>query len=235
MRAQGLTPDPWQAELITCHARQIMTLCTRRAGKSQSVACRVLSRCLTRKTYVLVHNPTGDQSKEFLQLVRDMNEAMGSPLPLLRNSLTEMKWLNGSRVHAKADSPKGSRGPTPDLIVLDEAAQISDELYHSIKPMMLLGKAEMMAMSTPYGKDGWFFNLWDSASAMEHWKTFHITADECPRIDRLVLEEHRATMPPRWFDQEYYCVFNNAIDSVFGKEVIESACKMDDAFLPLAL
>ncbi len=212
-----------------------MTLCTRRAGKSQSVACRTLARCLLKKTHVRVYNPTGDQSKEFINLAREMNDALGCPVPLKRESQTELAWINGSRMIAMPDSPKGSRGPTPDLIVLDEGAQVSDELYFSLKPMMLLGKAEMMALSTPYGKQGWFFDIWDTPAKLAHWRTFRITADECPRIDRLILEEHRATMPARWFDQEYFTVFNSAIDSVFGKEVIESACKMDDAFLPLAL
>jgi len=235
MKAVGLTPDPWQADLITCRARQIMALCTRRAGKSQATACRVLSKCLTRRTYVRVHNPTGEQSQEFLQLAREMNDALGCPVPLIRESLTELAWVNGSRLKARPDSPRGARGPTPDIVVLDEAAQVSDELYLSLKPMMLLGKAEMMALSTPFGKLGWFFEIWDTPKMLRHWQTFTITADDCPRIDPYILEEHRATMPPRWFDQEYYVKFNSATNSVFDKEVVESACKADDAFAPLDL
>ena len=42
-------------------------------------------------------------------------------------------------------------------------------------------------------------------------------------------------MPPRWFAQEYLCEFNDAIDAVFGKQVIESAVKFEDAFKPLAI
>ena len=223
MKAAGLSPDPWQEALIKCQAKKIIALCTRRAGKSQSTACRVLSRCLTRKTYVRVHNPTGDQSQEFLQLAREMNDAMGCPVPLIRESLSELAWINGSKIKAKPDSPRGARGPTPDIVVIDEAAQVSDELYLSLVPMMLLGKAEMMALSTPFGKQGWFFDIWDKPESLALWESFRITADDCPRIDPLVLEEHRATMPPRWFDQEYYTIFNDAIDSVFGKEVIESS------------
>jgi hypothetical protein len=214
MTAMGLNPDPWQRELITCRARQIAVLCTRRAGKSQGVAARALVRCLTSKCYTLVFSPTGDQSKEFLGLAREMNDALGCPVPLVRESLSELAWANGSRLKAKPDSPRGSRGPTPDLVIIDEGAQASDELYMSLKPMMVLGKAEMIILSTPFGKLGWFFDIWN---------------------DPAKLEEHRLTMPPRWFAQEYLCEFNDAVDAVFTLQAIHAAERADDLFLPLAM
>jgi hypothetical protein len=236
MRASGLTPDPWQAELIGSPARQIVALCTRRAGKSQAAGCRVLSRSLTRPRHgTLMFSPTEDQSKELLNYVRQLNEAIGCPVPLVRESLSELVWANGSWVKAKADSPKGSRGYTPNLIVIDEGAQVSDDLYLSVTPMLVMGQADIMALSTPFGKLGWFFDLWSSPAKMRNWSSFKITAYDCPRIDPLILEEHKATMPPRWFKQEYEVEFNDAVDSVFENEVIESACKTDDAFMPLAL
>lgn len=205
-RASGLTPDPWQSELIRCEAKRVAVLCTRRAGKSRTTAARVLARCLTRPRYKsLVFSPTEDQSKEFLNYVREMNADLGCPVPLIRESMTELAWSNGSLVKAKPDSPRGSRGFTPDLVVVDEGAQVSDELFLSINPMMALGKAEMMILSTPFGKLGWFFDIWDSPAKLAYWTQFRVTADQCPRIDRGILEEHRATMPPRWYEQEYNC------------------------------
>jgi len=235
MRAMGMQPDPWQVDLITCPARQIAALCTRRSGKTASTASRVTVRCLTQRTRALIFAPTEDQSKELLWFVREMNAALGFPVPLIRESQTELAWANGSTLKAKTDRPKSSRGPTPNLMVIDEAAQVSDELHLSILPMMVLGQCELLALTTPFGKLGWFFEMWTNQVKRAAWQTFTITAEQCPRIDRYILEEHRATMPPRWFDQEYMCVFNDAVDSVFGKSVIESACKVDDAFLPLAL
>jgi phage FluMu gp28-like protein len=203
---------------------------------SRTAAARVLARCLTKNNFqVLVFSPTEDQSKEFLSYVREMNEEIECPVPLIRESMSELAFANGSRVKAKADSPRGSRGFTPNLIVVDEGAQVSDELYLSIKPMMALGNAEMMILSTPFGKGGWFFDIWEDHEKLERWQQFRVTAYECPRINADVLEEHRQTMPPRWFNQEYLCEFNDAIDSVFSHDVIERASKIDDAYLPLEL
>lgn len=180
-------------------------------------------------------SPTEDQSKEFLGYVREMNEELGCPVPLIRESLSELAWANGSRIKAKADSPRGSRGFTPNMIVVDEGAQVSDELYLSIKPMMVLGQAEMIILSTPFGKSGWFFDIWDDERKLSQWQPFKVTAYECPRIDRAILADHAATMPPRWFNQEFLCEFNDAVDAVFGREVIERAAKLDDAYLPLEI
>jgi hypothetical protein len=235
MTAAGLTPDPWQAELIACPERQIAALCTRRSGKTRTVAARITGQSLLRPWKTLIFAPTEDQSKELLGYVREMNEALGCPVPLVSQTESRIRWANGSEVRAKADVAKSSRGFTPNAVVIDEAAQVSDELYLSVLPMLVLGRCEILALTTPYGKQGWFFDAWETPEKRAGWKTFTVTAYQCPRVNREVLEEHKATMPPRWFAQEYLCEFNDAIDAVFGKQVIESAVRFDDAFMPLAL
>lgn len=193
------------------------------------------ARSLIRRTRTLLFAPTEDQSKELLQYVREMNDALHSPVPLVGESETRLLWANGSEVKAKTDRPRSARGFTPDELVIDEAAQVSDELYLSVMPMLVLGQCAVMALTTPFGKVGWFWDIWNSPGKRAGWQTFTIDAYQCPRIRRDILAEHRATMPPRWYAQEYECVFNDAVDAVFGKSVIESAVKFDDAFAPLEI
>lgn len=236
MRMAGMAPDPWQEALIRCDARQTAVLCTRRAGKSVTTACRELAPALTmpgRKS--LVFSPTEDQSKEFLNYVRLLNDSIGCPVPLVRESMTELAWANGSIIKAKPDSPRGSRGFTPDSLVIDEGAQVSDELFLSVSPMLVLGKCRVTILSTPFGQHGWFFDIFDNPKKLARWQTFKVTALECPRIDRAVLEEHRATMPPKWFEQEYMLAFNAATHAAFGSEAIDGLFSNDDAFLPLGV
>lgn len=193
------------------------------------MADRVLVPSLIKPGHqTLVFSPTEDQSKEFLAYVAEMNEEIGCPVPLIRQSLSELAWANGSRVKAKADSPRGSRGFTPDLIVVDEGAQVSDDLYLSIKPMMALGKADMIILSTPFGKRGWFFDIWDDPQKLSKWTAFKVTAYQCPRLSPVVLAEHRATMPERWFNQEYLCEFNDAVDAAFSRDVIDAMFKLTE-------
>jgi hypothetical protein len=234
MRAIGLTPDPWQAELILAPERQVAALCTRRSGKTQAVAARVTARSLTtpgRKT--LIFSPTEDQSKELLGYVREMNDALGCPVEVSSETESRIRWVNGSEVKAKTDRPKSSRGFTPHEVVIDEAAQVSDLLYLSVAPMQALGKCDVLALTTPFGKMGWFYELWNTPAKSRHWRTFRVTADQCPRIDRATLEMHRAVLPPQWFDQEYNCVFNNTTGVVFDRETLEACVTADDLYAPL--
>lgn len=236
MRAIGLTPDPWQRDLILAPDRQVAALCTRRSGKTQTVASRITARSLTtprRKT--LIFSPTEDQSKELLQYIREMNDALGCPVPVVSETETRIKWANGSEVKAKTDRPKSSRGFTPDEVVIDEAAQVSDLLYLSVAPMLVLGRCDLLALTTPFGKMGWFYELWNTPAKSRHWRKFRVTAYECPRIDRATLEEHRAVLPPQWFDQEYLCVFNSTAGAVFDRETLEACVTADDLYAPLDL
>jgi hypothetical protein len=97
------------------------------------------------------------------------------------------------------------------LIIVDEAARVEDELYQAIAPMRALGKAQLIALSTPHGKQGWFYNEWIGQS---DWYRVRKTADDCPRIDRRVIEEdvkqesnpvpiERVCGPSFWFSLQH--------------------------------
>lgn len=190
---------------------------------------------------MLIFAPTEDQGKELLGYVVEMNEAAGSPVPIKGQSETRLLWENGSEVKVKTDRPRSSRGFTPDVIVIDEAAQVSDELYLSVLPMLILGSAEVLALTTPFGQLGWFYELWQAeekraaAGLPPVWVRFKVTADQCPRVSRAELAEHRATMPARWFRQEYYCEFNRATDAAFDGETVDAMFAADESLLPIQL
>jgi len=81
-----------------------------------------------------------------------------------------------------------------------------------------------MALSTPFGKRGWFFHeLSDGAL----WQNHAVKALQCPRISSDFLEEERRSMPAAWFDAEYMCEFTEAVDSVFSYEQVMAAVAED--------
>ena len=232
MRRLGMVPDPWQMSLITCPAKEITALCTRRAGKSLATATRILNRCLLRPNRLaMIFSPTQYQSMEFLDYVRRMNAALGDPCKLVRDARREMCWSNGSRAVSFPDSTKGAVGFTPNTLVIDEGAKVSDELYNSVRPMMALGDCDMLTISTPFGKRGWFFDLWGDDEKLSEWKAFKVTAHHCPRISPAFLKRERQTVGERWYAQEYLCKFNDAVDAVFAQSVIDAA--FDNDLVPL--
>jgi len=105
-----------------------------------------------------------------------------------------------------------------------EAARVGDDLYYSLRPMLAVSRGRLLALSTPFGKRGWFFNEWSEETG---WQKHAITALQCPRISREFLEEERRSMPAAWFNAEYMCEFTEAVDSVFSYEHVMAAVAED--------
>ena len=75
-------------------------------------------------------------------------------------------------------------------------------------------------MSTPHGKRGFYWEEWDHGT--EGWERIQVTALECPRISKRVLEEERAK-GDAWYRQEYLCEFGDVEGRVVSQESIDAA------------
>lgn len=132
-----------------------------------------------------------------------------------------VRFANGSRVLALPGSEKTIRGISAvTLLVLDEAARIPDELYKSVRPMLAVSGGRMVLMSTPFGKRGFFFDVWENG---EGWQKITVTADQCPRISKEFLADEKAALGEWWFKQEYYCEFVETEDQLFKYDEVAAA------------
>jgi hypothetical protein len=114
------------------------------------------------------------------------------------------------------------------LLIVDEASRVLDALYCALRPMLAVSRGRLVALSTPWGKRGWFHDEWHGEG---DWERIKITAPECPRISAEFLAEEMAALGERWYRQEYLCSFEDVIDAVFAEEDIQRA--MVGAFEPL--
>lgn len=230
-RAMGWVADPWQERFLCSTAKRVSMLCSRQAGKSTSTAARVVRAALLEPGDYLVFSPTLRQSMELSRKVSVFYRALGSPVPAASSNKTVLELANGSRVISLPDSHEGVVGFTPRGIVIDEGSRVSDELYYSVRPMLAASHGWLCTLSTPFGNQGWFFNIWDDsaegearrAKLNERWNRIPVTADEVPRITREFLEDERVELGERWFQQEYYLKFLDSIDAVFAQSVIHAA------------
>jgi len=223
MRAMGLDPDLWQARYLADPFPRQLLLASRRVGKSTVAGVRTLSHCLTTDgALALVLSPTLRQSQEFARTVVDADRAIGRPVPVVRDSATGIEWANGSRMLSLPDNQRGVVGFSPTMIVIDEASRVSDALYKSLRPMLGLG-AELCLLSTPFGRLGFFWEIWDDPNRLNLFRWWKVTADHCPRLSPEFLAEERIELGNRWFQQEYYCNFTEAIGAVFTQAMIEAA------------
>jgi hypothetical protein len=106
------------------------------------------------------------------------------------------------------------------LLIVDEAARVPDDLYYSVRPMLAVSSGRLLALSTPYGTRGWWYEAW---RASDGWERYEVPATSCPRIPAAFLEEERQNMGEWWFNQEYMCEFLDAQSSAFRREDIDRA------------
>jgi hypothetical protein len=107
-----------------------------------------------------------------------------------------------------------------DLLLVDEASRVADELYYAVRPMLAVSGGRLMMLSTPYGKRGVFYEEWTDSIG---WERYEVPASRCSRIPATFLEEERRALPARVYRQEYECSFEETDDQVFAHEDVEAA------------
>jgi hypothetical protein len=226
----GLAPDPWQAEVLRSPAHQLILNVTRQGGKSTISSVRALHRALySPGSLVLLLAPAYRQSKELFRKIQNAYNSLRSPLRLKSESALEMEFQNGSRIVAlpgKEGTIRGFSGVSQ--LIVDEASRVPDELYQAIRPMLAVSGGDILLLSTPFGKRGFFHHEWTEG---RDWHKTQMTAYDCPRISKEWLELERQSMPEWWFRQEYMCEFMETTDQVFSYDDIQRA--LDSNVKPL--
>ena len=219
-----MLPDKWQADLLRTPAQRMLLLCSRQAGKSQTAAALALQAALLEPSLVLLLSPTQRQSGElFRDKLMRLYVALGSPVPAVQQTALTLTLANGSRVISLPANEGGIRGYSGvALLVIDEAARVPDDLYRSVRPMLAVSQGRLVALSTPYGKRGWFYQEW---SGKNDWRRVKITAEQCPRITPAFLAEERRSMGERWFRQEHQVSFEATVDAVFASDDLAAAMR----------
>jgi hypothetical protein len=207
--AQGLTPDGWQRDFLLSAARRVLLNCCRQSGKSTTTAALALHTALFRPgALVLLLSPTQRQSHELFRKVLDAYNAVGRPVPPVRDAQTvsRLELANGSRIIGLPGKEGTIRGfSKAALLIIDEAARVSDDLYRSVRPMLAVSQGRLVALSTPFGQRGWFFQEWQRPASS--WKKVRVSWRDCPRISEAFIAEERLALGDGWVGQEYECCF----------------------------
>jgi hypothetical protein len=221
-REAGLDPDGWQTRFLRSLAPRVLLNCARQSGKSTITALLALHTALyDAGSLVLLLSPALRQSQELFRKALAFYRDLGRPVPMESESALRLELGNGSRIVSLPGKEATVRGYSGvRLLAVDEAARVPDELYFSVRPMLAVSGGRLVAISTPFGSRGWWFEAWRSAEARERYK---VPAQEFPRISREFLEEERRTMGEWWYGQEYGCEFLDAETQPFGREDVERA------------
>lgn len=222
----GFKPDPWQAEVLDSSGKKILLCCSRQSGKSSVSSILASHTALFRPgSLTLMVSPSLRQSSELFRKFLSYLEVLDEMPIRAEDTKLSIKLDNGSRVVSLPGSEGTIRGYSAvNLLIIDEAARVVDDLYFAVKPMLAVSRGRLLALSTPFGKRGWFFDEWSHGQG---WQKHTIKATECPRISSEFLESERQSMPRAVFQSEYMCEFTEATDSVFGYDDVMRAISSD--------
>lgn len=223
----GIVPDPWQCDVLHSVSNRILMDVSRQAGKSTITSILAVHTALyAAGSLVLLLSPSLRQSGEIFKKCIAAYRGVGRPVPPESETALTLMLENGSRIVSlpggKEATIRGYSGV--NLLVIDEAAFVSDGLYKSVRPMLAVSGGRLVALSTPYGTRGWFYDAW---VGQEAWERYEVPATLCPRITPAFLDEERRTMGEWDFQQEYMCMFSETATQVFRREDIEDAFRED--------
>ena len=218
--------------LRTTNKRGILN-CSRQWGKSTITAAKAVHQAYhTAESLTVVVSPSGRQSGEFLRKATKFAQMLGIRSKGDGDNEISLELPNGSRIVGLPGTEATIRGfSAVSLLLVDEAARCSDDLYMAIRPMLAVSDGTLWLMSTPFGKRGFFYETW--ANGGPEWERFRAPATECARFRTGILEEERATMGELWFRQEYLCEFEDTLSGVFPRELVEGA--ITDEIKPLVI
>jgi len=222
----SLTPDEWQARLLTTTSRRVLMLCARQSGKSTITAVAALHEAIyAPSTTIILISPSQPQSTELFTKVHTFWQCLPGAPASEQETLTRMRLANGSRIISLPGSERTVRGYSgASLVIMDEAARTEDDLVSAVRPMLATTDGRFIALTTPAGKRGWFYEQWLRGA---RWERISVTAEQCPRISKEFLAAELEALGPMQFAQEYQCVFFDDEIAAFSTELIERAFTTD--------
>jgi hypothetical protein len=221
--------DPWQARLIDDPPKRLLACCGRQVGKSTAASlCALHAAIYNAPSTIVLVSPSLRQSVELYRTLHAMYARLPGRPAAQYETLTRLELENGSRIISFPGSERTVRGlASVDLLICDEASRCGDELVVATRPMLAVSNGAFFALSTPAGKQGWFYEAWIRGIG---WQRISIKSTECPRISPEFLEGERDALGPLMFAQEYLCEFHDPVGAAFLTELLDAA--FVDSFAP---
>jgi hypothetical protein len=205
LQRRGFDVDPWQRDFLAARHPYVLLNCCRQAGKSTITAVLALHEALfVAGSLVVILSPSQRQSGELFRKVLDNYNALDRPVPAVQQSSLKLELANGSRILCLPGREETVRCFSPTLLVIDEASRVPDDLYRAVRPMLAVSKGRLVALSTPFGQQGWFWSEWHGDGP---WKRIKVTWQQCPRISADFIADEERAMGKAWIQQEYECLF----------------------------
>lgn len=205
----------------------------RQCGKSMMAENILIKASLSHpnQTSVLI-SPTFKQARKILKSI--VRKFRRTPLYEASNSSDlEFTFINGSTiVFLSAEQGDNIRGQTVSqygVLVFDEAAYISDQVFYTATPFVNANHAPIVAVSTPRFKQGFFYEFFnDGLNGRNNVYAYDFTDYDNPFLTAEKLELFRSKMPVNLFRADYLGQWMETTSDVFGdfKKILSNTVTM---------
>ena len=183
---------------------------SRQKGKSYLVGGLLLFYAINyagTKNYCL--SPSFKQAKNIYQTIVDSIIKSGVIKSKNKTDLI-ITLINGSTISFKsAEQREQLRGYTADFLCIDEAAFIPDSIFYLVLPWVDAKNAPLLMVSSPFIKQGFFYQYYCYGQEKSHNTTTIDWSDECFKesIEQILpperLQEYKDVLPANVFKTEY--------------------------------
>lgn len=215
-------PHEGQQKILNSNSRLKVICAGRRFGKTMYAAYEVVLEALQGNKLIWTVGPDYDLARVVFEQVHMYLELILEPKSFSyeKKPIPRIKIQNGSVIECKSGkNKKGMLGRATDLIVVDEAARLDDDVwYQYLKPTTHDKGAKTIMISTPTGLN-WFYDMWAEAGRGQ----FHFKSTDNPYFSEEEWEDVLKTTPKSRIQQEYLANFLADGTSVFQgiEEIID--------------
>lgn len=215
-------PDPWQEKVLRSDSKRMLFCCSRQSGKTSIAGLLAVHRARYYPgSLILLVSPSLRQSSESFRKISEFLDRLSVRPTLIEDNRLSCVLPNHSRIISLPNSEATIRGfSNVTMLILDEASRIEDALYKSCRPMLAISGGRIIAMSTPFGRRGFFYEEWASGA---NWERTLVRASECPRISEEFLREEMRSLGSWWYSQEYECQFLDPAGALFSTEQLQKS------------
>lgn len=221
--------DQWQQDVLKS-PKNIAVRSGRQCGKSTTISLLAGEYAAknSNKTIMIIASVERQAYLLFEKVLSFMEQNYPRMIKKGRQNQTKSKLalINGSVIHCLPTglTGYGIRGFTIDLLIADEAAFIPEEVFAAVTPALatrISKGARIILLSTPFGRQGYFARAFTDPS----FETFHVSSEECERIDKDFLKQEKARMTKRQYMQEYMGEFVDELMQFFPDELIRTCMR----------
>ena len=176
---------------------------------------------------ILVIANKQDVAKNVIRKVRVMYQFLPAFLqqPIVTDNKQSLFFANDSFIKAQSANPNAGVSEALSLLIIDEAAVLSEALFQSIftaaSPTLSTG-GDFIVLSTPRGVGGKFHQLWIQAQqGSSKFNPISLPWQVHPERDQAFRDQQTIEMGDKKARQQFDCDFASSGDTVIIKEILQ--------------